>query len=95
MCGVREDAAGAATGAGVHDDAAGAATGAGGGAGGSSAAGATGAGGADGKGGALGSGGVFSTVTEAALVVLSPEESVAVAVHVILSPTSISEAVTV
>ena len=40
-------------------------------------------------------GAVFPTVTVSVLVALELLESVAVAVHVILSPTSISEAVTV
>ena len=40
-------------------------------------------------------GAVFSTVTEAELVMLSPSASVAVAVQVMLSPTSVSEEDTV
>ena len=38
---------------------------------------------------------VFSTVTSLVLVVASPSESVAVAVQVIVSPTSVSVALTV
>ena len=40
-------------------------------------------------------GAVFSTVTEAMLVMVTASESVAVAVQVMLSPTSVSEAETV